>query len=393
MFKRFFTVLFLLSLLGLFGSAQAQINTEVEPNDTCETAQDLTGADFPFSLSGLLHYDRDYFKFTATPGTLVAVDLEGVDQVAQNALGILNSGCNDYKPTPHLNHEVLIVPKDGVFIVAIFAPVRPSESFLYRLTITPTSAIGSISGVISDAITGRPLTSAVNTTVTFVNCKVTDIYDCMYNRSLASQATNNQGEFAVSREDDGTPLEVANYRIWVSADQYESVAIPFFAMAKDQHKQVNISLKPYPARLSISPCNNIPSAGGKCKFSVTVFNGQAKNLPAVIWNIVTGQGINTLGQTTQFPILPFPFVFLPKAGSKSFNFQFNVPAGVREGASICVDTFVGGLGKNPNFNIKGTSNFCISKMAGSNTLKVVPESEANRHLHRRNLKGSVALVK
>ena len=56
--------------------------SEVEPNNTCATAQNLGAIALPFSIRGSIdsrvgYRDVDFFRFTATPGSQLLPDLEG----------------------------------------------------------------------------------------------------------------------------------------------------------------------------------------------------------------------------------------------------------------------------------------------------------------------------
>ncbi len=272
--KRFFTVFFLLSLMGLLNPAQAQVNTETEPNDTCETAQDFTDASFPFTLSGNIAVnsegnDSDYYKFKGSPGTLAKIDLKAMDPATLNTIldvymYVQNVSCDIViKSAWNPNQLILPVPQDGEFIVFVTNSFQPSGVGVYTLTITPTNAIGSITGSVIDSITRRPLTGTNNTQVNLYHC-----YDigCSNNPSqnpIATQTANNKGVVKFTQESDGTPLAaVGNYKITASSDQYENGETPSFSVAKNQNKQVDVPLKSYPARLSVTPCDNIPSTGG-----------------------------------------------------------------------------------------------------------------------------------
>jgi hypothetical protein len=166
------TVILVLGVvLGLCSPVYSQ---EVEPNNTCPTAQNFGSVDLPFTLDGSLDStpespDIDFFRFTGTPGSVVRVDLEGQatgkGTLEDPLLGFFNAGCNlialndDFGT---LNSRlVLSIPANGVFILA--ATSFPDFGFLgggvgtYQLSITPFAAIGSISGRVVDAVTGDPL--------------------------------------------------------------------------------------------------------------------------------------------------------------------------------------------------------------------------------------------
>lgn len=78
MLWRMFSVVSCFFFIGLLNFAQAQINKEVEPNDTCKTAQDFSKSSLPFTLAGYIDSDRnswmdDFYKLTGTPGDLVEI--------------------------------------------------------------------------------------------------------------------------------------------------------------------------------------------------------------------------------------------------------------------------------------------------------------------------------
>ncbi|WP_394754123.1 carboxypeptidase-like regulatory domain-containing protein [Crenothrix sp.] len=381
--KRLFALLFLLSLMWLITPISVQASTEVEPNDTCQTAQDFTGASLPFSLSGQITpipgvgTEEDYFKFEGTSGALVKIDVKSADPTTLNPyLYVFDESCNQSIKYTGSSPLILTVPQNGKFIVYTWA----SGSQNYTLTITPTNAIGSITGNVIDAITGQPI---ANNAIAFLyRC-----YDstCSDLNPVASQVPNSQGIVTFTQEDDLTSLAVGNYKIIGYSDQYEAGETPQFFVAKNQNKQVDVPLKSYPARVSVKGCNNIPGTGGKCKFSVTVTNGKAKALDAMVWSVVNGYGVNILGQSTQFQLQQDYDILLPKLGNtKTLNFEFNVPAGVRDNAYFYVNTYVGGVKRNPNFNIKGEYGFSLEKLPNNTALTIMPERRAAklRHHHR-----------
>lgn len=380
MCKRVCAAIFLWFLIGVAGPVKAQTITEIEPNETCQTAQDVSSAGLPFTLTGNMakkaEVDTDYFKVTGIPGSLISINVKPVDpKMLATSVAVYESGCIGVplKFASYPSAMVAKFPKNGVFIVNI-SKYSVEEIGAYSLSITPESAIGSISGHFIDAVTQQPLTSVGIVSASLHPCKLHTCGDY-----VSFQSVNKQGAFKFSQADDGTPLIKGDYKIVGYAEQYEALVTSEFFVDKAQHKQVNLSMKSYPARVDMHPCKDIPSKGGLCKFTVTVTNGQAKNLSAVLWNIVDGRNINVLGQGTQFPVLPFTFMNLAKGAKKTFNFAFNVPASVRNNASIDVAAFVGGTGNHMGFNMKGYSNFGMKKLANTTTLQLSPESEMVKH--------------
>jgi hypothetical protein len=152
------------ALRGLGYNSSAWALAEQELNQTCNTAQNLTTATFPVTLSANLDSsikpDADFFKFKVTPGATLKIKLTGVgNPILDFALiGLFDSQCQRQRDadTGQLNFTV---PTDGVFIIAI----AQDYEFLgggnggYQLDITPYQAIGSISGQVFDAASQQPI--------------------------------------------------------------------------------------------------------------------------------------------------------------------------------------------------------------------------------------------
>ncbi len=41
------------------------------------------------------------------------------------------------------------------------------------------------------------------------------------------------------------------------------------------------------------PCPSVPARGGRCRFSVTMVNGQAAAMNATVWNMISANGIGS----------------------------------------------------------------------------------------------------
>src|SRR6266576_48035 len=107
---------------------------DVEPNNTCSTAQDFGAIALPFTLGGSLDGfpvpvgDVDFVRFTGTPNTMVRVDLGGQSTgkgtLRDPLLGFFNSGCvviaiNDDNGSTLNSRLVVTIPNDGVVILAV----------------------------------------------------------------------------------------------------------------------------------------------------------------------------------------------------------------------------------------------------------------------------------
>ena len=151
-------------VLGCAASALGQ-GVDTEPNNTCQTAQQFGAVTLPFTVTGTLGTPGvDFFKFSAPPGSLIVLDLEGQPTgqgtLEDPLLGLFDSACEplgfDDDSGQGLNaREGLTVPANGVFIVAVTACCdldfagAVADDGSYRL---PLSAAGVIRGAIADSL-------------------------------------------------------------------------------------------------------------------------------------------------------------------------------------------------------------------------------------------------
>ena len=107
---------------------------DLEPNNTCPTAQNFGAIALPFSLDGSLDGfplpggDVDFLRFTGTPNTAVRVDLEGQftgkGTLSDPVLGFFDAGCNlivsdDDNGEGNNSRLAITIPSDGVYIMAV----------------------------------------------------------------------------------------------------------------------------------------------------------------------------------------------------------------------------------------------------------------------------------
>src|SRR5690349_8598471 len=169
-------VLVLAAALTTAAPVSSQV-AEVEPNNTCGTAQAIGAVTLPFSLNGSLDTaagtsDVDFFRFTGTPSSTIQVDLEGQatakGTLPDPLLGVFSSDCSfiivdDNSGTPPNARALVAIPPDGVFVVAVSSCCDYGftgaglSSGSYALTISTVAIAGSIGGRVVDAVTGSPL--------------------------------------------------------------------------------------------------------------------------------------------------------------------------------------------------------------------------------------------
>jgi len=372
--------------------AQAEVTaaatgTDIEPNNSCQAAQDMGTVSLPFVLDGNLDSsqtpDVDFFRFSGISGAPVVVDLEGAPTgkgtVSDTYLGFFDSNCNLVALNDDSNtvnsHLEFLIPSDGVFVLA--ATVCCDSDFVgggdgtYQLTISPLQAIGSVSGRVTDAARGTPLRGDI-TPFAFVRLAQCDESGCV---EVNSQAAGSDGGFRFDSDSNGAPLRVADYRVVVSADQYQTGQTDVFAVGEgEDHDAGDVALTSFPVRFSdTQPCT-VPTEGGICEFSVKITNGLSTRLSGKAWSIVSGSGIGSFTSFTIFQPETPQDVRLNPGKSSVLRFRFRVRGSVADGATICTTVYVG---QDPNalFNTVGrNSDFCFVK--GQDGFTLLSEQEA-----------------
>lgn len=116
-------------------------------------------------------------------------------------------------------------------------------------------------------------------------------------------------------------------------------------------------------------CENIPAAGGICRYSVRVTNGMATTLNASSWSVVTAQSFlipptqPNSGGLSVFQPEPARSLRLRAGQSQVLQFEFRVPAGAANGTSMCVNAFISQDRTTRLFNTIGQRQlFCIVKI-------------------------------
>lgn len=378
-------------------AAVAASGTELEPNNSCQTAQDVGEPPYPFTLSGELDSssapDVDFYRFTGTPGVSVTIDLEGqatgMGTLPDPYLGFFDSNCNlvttndDSNGT--LNSQLVItVPADGVFVLG--ATLCCDSGFFgggngtYQLTVAPVQTINSISGLVADFQTGRPLRGDAEPFAFVQLIRCTDTA-CFY---MAGQPVGSDGRFRFTRDFNGAPLPVGNYRLELFATQYFfSQAGPFTVGEGEEFDVGEIRLTSFPVRFSSVNACTVPSNGGTCEFSVKITNGLPSRLSGRVWSVVDGFNLGSPANATTFQTGSTRDLRLDPGKSATVRFQFHVPGSVADGATICSRVYVG---QNPDaqYNTVGLSYvFCIVK--DSTGFTVLSDLEAQTFLQSQQI--------
>ena len=355
--------------------------TEIEPNNTCQTAQDVGAVSLPYVLEGNLDSttgpDIDFYRFSGAAGALITIDHEGQSTgkgtLVDPFLGFFDSNCNLITLNDDFNslnsHLEVNIPADGVFILG--ATTCCDSDFVgggngsYQLTIATIPVIGSISGRITNAGSGAPLPGDMEP-FAFVRLLQCDDFGCF---DVNSQATDSEGRFRFESDTNGASLHPGNYLVVGSADQYQVRQTEQFTVGEAEDYDIgDIALLSFPVRFSDPQTCSIPTEGGMCEFSVKITNGLSTRISGRAWSMVSGSSIGTFADFTAFQIDPLRAVQLNPGRSTILRFRFRVRSTVADGANICALVYVG-QNPNPFFNPLGLNLvFCMTKGSSGFTL-------------------------
>jgi hypothetical protein len=380
-------------ILGSPCAALAQ-GADLEPNNTCSTAQNVGEITSTLTINGsidriLAVSDVDFYRLTGTPGQRIIIDLEGQSTgrgtLQDPFLGAFNSFCNFIGSNDDsggsLNSRLqLTIPFDGVVILGATSCCDSGFSVggdgigTYTLTIAPVPIARAISGRVVDAVTGTPLSGSAPpfAFVQLTRCSNSGCFEF-----LSSQNADSDGRFRFDRDFFGSPLTVGTYQVTAFAEQYQQGRTSQFNVAEgEDHDIGNLALTSFPVRFSeIRPCGALPREGGDCVYSVRLTNGLATSLSADAWSLVDSSNIGSQFSFTRFQTQNPQNVSIASGKSKVVEFRFHVPSTVTNGAFMCTSVFVG-TGRDPFFDIVGQrSTFCISK--GNTGFSVLPEKESH----------------
>ena len=367
----------------------AATGTETEPNNSCQTAQDVGAAPLPFVLDGnldsTLEPDIDFYRFSGTPGVLIGIDHEGEPTgkgtLADPLLAFFDSSCNLLavnNDTNTANARIEIsIPSDGIFVLGATAypdfGLTGGGNGSYELTIAPIPLIGSIKGRITD-IFGNPLRGDVEPFAFIRLLQCGNEFGCI---DVNAQAADSEGRFLFENDMNGAPLQAGNYQLIVTGNQYREAQSEQFAVGEAEHHDVgDFILESFAVRFSeIQPCP-LPADGGTCSFSVKITNGLSTRLSGRAWSMIGAAWIGSFADVTAFQAGRQRAVKLDPGKSTTLRFRFRVPDSVADGATICASVYVG---KNSSayFNPVGiTLLFCFTKGAGGLTLMSPQEAQA-----------------
>jgi hypothetical protein len=223
-----------LFLLLISAGVSAQI-AEVEPNDSCQSAQDLDDPARPFFVNGSLdstdeNPDVDFYRAVGQPGETLQVDLEGqgsgMGTLSDPYLGLFNSACElvaiDDDSGGNLNSRLyVVVPDDGIYVLS--ATRCCDSEFVgggqgsYTLTVSVPSFVDSIVGraVDADTFASLPGDAPPFAFATLSRCDGGGCYDWV--NSLPT-GPDGRVEFTVNYA--GVPIQTGDFELVFYADGY-----------------------------------------------------------------------------------------------------------------------------------------------------------------------------
>ena len=388
-----------LCMIASFGllvnsSALAQ-NVEIEPNDSCQTAQDFGSLTLPFVLNGELRgrdgpdglqSEVDFYRFTSATDTELVVALKGdtsdSSTLSDPFLGWFDSNCELQEANDDyfgLNSRLFLnVSANEVFTLAASSCCdfefngSASGTGSYKLSIDEAPpVIGSISAQAVDAISGAPLSGEAPAYAyfTLAVCEDDDCSTVIYGNSADSE-----GRVSFASNFNGAPLRVGTYEVAAYAQDYEMASSgPFLVSAGEDFEVDTLLLNPPPISISdFEPCDAIPAYGGICRYRAKLTNNLPERLRGLSWSLVDAYNLGSTRDNTTFEATSRGRInnvairkhFNIKAfEDKTVEFLFTVPASVADGAVFCTRLFAG-LYPNPLFDpVQESFLFCIQKNA------------------------------
>lgn len=264
-----------------------------------------------------------------------------------------------------------------------FSVAGGADYSLGDVALSPITMIGSVSGRLVDATTGRPLTStsAAYNFVTLMQC---DEFGSCYS-AVAYTSVDENGYFRFSADNayNWQILRPGSYAIAYGAEQYVAGQTAPFTVGEGQDLAYgDIAVQPYPVRLldGVS-CGTISARGGTCTYTLRVVNGQNKAVTLRAWSTVA----------TSNPYSAYASTFQPQEAQKlrlrpgetrTVSFSFDVPARVAAATSICTQFFVANDAKGFYFApVNQRYGACVTKDANGDFKPVAGEKQ--RELRQR----------
>lgn len=256
-----------LLFFGTAGSPAWAQAVEAEPNSSCSLAQNLGAATLPMTITGSLDTpptvpDVDFYRFTATPGELISVELRGQfsgqGTLRDPFLGYFTSSCAlssyDDDGAGGLESRLEIrVPVDGIVVLAVSSAFdwdfagRGNGAGTYTLNVRKVSHAQGITGRLVDSKTGAPLGDRL------VNLSSCQGEYCWY--PAGSLYTDSNGQFRFEPGQPGfygTVLRAGEYQLsYYGSNEYQPLELRFEVAEGEYHDLGDVPVRPVPVVGSI----------------------------------------------------------------------------------------------------------------------------------------------
>lgn len=262
-------------------------------------------------------------------------------------------------------------------MVGPFDLLEGEQKDLGDVALSPITYIGSIQGRVVDAINSEPISASVS----LMHC---------YNYSgvcnswwwVNSAIADSTGAFSFERDYNGNLLQSGLYMIDVYADNFYWREETFH-VGENEHKDLgDIALTPFPILISdIQPCNDVPSKGGKCSYSMRITNRQTTSIEGSAWSLVETNYTASFIGNTNFQAGSVSLKLNPEQ-STVVRFNFQVPGNVPDGAYICTEVYVG-QGKFEGYFYPQGYNYLFCMYKGTDTFEVMSKDETSRLMHQK----------
>ncbi|HEX7186366.1 MAG TPA: carboxypeptidase-like regulatory domain-containing protein [Thermoanaerobaculia bacterium] len=245
--------------------------TDAEPNSTCTAPQDLGAPALPFTVQGSLDTppatpDVDFYRFTATPGSLVRLDLDGLAAGAgtlrdpylgqfENYYGecyLINYSDDSVGTSAGLD---LTVPDSGEVLIAVTSfgdweyQGTGGSAGTYRLTIREQAMAEALEGRVLNARTGAPVAAAA---VSLLRCDRSG-GNCYYSAGWTSTGADGTFRFQNGTYSVWGPFLEGSYKLSVQAVGLQVANVGPYTLADGQVLSLgDIPMQPTPAVGSIT---------------------------------------------------------------------------------------------------------------------------------------------
>lgn len=228
---------------------------DAEPNDSCATARDLGAISLPFSGDGILDGkpypapgespNIDFFKFTATPGSYVQIELGGALLSSGLLIGVFDSRCqlqasgNGWSEQPA--QVAYKVPVNGQVRLGVTSCCDNTftnggdANGEYTLSVREAGVIGSVSGQLIDAASKDPLTPA---SVTSVSLSLQRLSGEVWISVAYTNSIDDTGRFNLSRLNASSVLQEGTYRAIAIVNGYKAYTTDSFTLGRGESRSL-----------------------------------------------------------------------------------------------------------------------------------------------------------